>query len=103
MATSIITRSQSRVLFTGVAGQVGGLLLSQAQERYGDSNVLATDLKEPLESWKSTTLFEKLDVTDSQKTNINYLNNLLHRRVIFKKNFIYSESKRIHRIKTNQP
>lgn len=66
MATRIITRFQSRVLFTGTAGQIGGLLLSQAQEKYGDSNVLATDLKEPLENWKSTTLFEKLDVTDTQ-------------------------------------
>ena len=64
MAVSLIKRWSTRVIFTGAGGQVGTELLKQAQNQYGDQNVLATDLKQPSGLWSSSTLFETLDVTD---------------------------------------
>ena len=64
MAAISLRRWSSKVLFTGAGGQVGSQLLQSAQDKYGDNNVLATDLKDPSHLWRSTTLFERLDVTD---------------------------------------
>jgi threonine 3-dehydrogenase len=61
----LLKRWSSRVLFTGAGGQVGSELLRLVQSKHGDSNVLATDLKQPSPLWKSTTLFKPLDVTDA--------------------------------------
>ena len=67
MAAVLLIRHYYRVLFTGAGGQIGSELLQVAQEKYGDKNVLATDLKDPSPLWKPTTIFQNLDVSDSSQ------------------------------------
>ena len=69
MAVALLKRWSTKVIFTGAGGQVGSQLLREAQEQYGDDNVLATDLKDPSSYWKPTTLFERLDVCDVDQVN----------------------------------
>ncbi len=52
-----------RILVTGALGQVGTELTPRLRERYGMENVLATDIREPVEG-AHLGLFELLDVTD---------------------------------------
>lgn len=66
MAT-MIKRWSTKVLFTGAGGQVGTLLLKEAQQKYGERNVLATDLNSLSDGWNPGTIFEKLDVTDAEE------------------------------------
>jgi threonine 3-dehydrogenase len=67
MVIMLLKRWSSKVFFTGAGGQIGAELIKVAQEKYGDENVLATDLKDPSPLWKITTLFDRLDVTDASK------------------------------------
>lgn len=50
-----------RILVTGAAGQVGSELVPELRRIYGDSSVLATDLKLPAER---EGFFKQLDVSD---------------------------------------
>lgn len=67
MLLTLSKRWSTKVLFTGAGGQVGCELLKAAQEKYGEKNVLATDLKEPSTMWNPDTLFKPLDVTDAEE------------------------------------
>jgi nucleoside-diphosphate-sugar epimerase len=52
-----------RILVTGASGQVGSDLVLALRDRYGDANVLATDIREP-EDGGGSGPFELLDCTD---------------------------------------
>jgi len=60
-----------RILVTGGCGQIGSELIRVLRERYGNDNVLATDIKEPTEQLLRSGPFENLDCTDI--SNINSL------------------------------
>lgn len=66
MLSSLAKRWTTKVLITEASGQLGTELVKSAQARYGISNVLATDIKDPVSQWNKETKYEKLDVTDSQ-------------------------------------
>lgn len=51
-----------RILVTGAAGQVGSDLVLELRNRYGDENVLATDIREPEDDGSGP--FEVVDCTD---------------------------------------
>ena len=52
-----------RILLTGANGQIGTVLLSHLQNRYGLDAVVATDIRQPSHS---TGLFELLDIRDGK-------------------------------------
>lgn len=60
----ISRKFNSKVLVTGATGQLGSDFVHLIQTRYGLSNVMATDIKEPLEQFHPKTLFQELDVTE---------------------------------------
>ena len=66
MLSLLTKRWTKKVLFTSAGGQVGSELLKAIQEKYGDKNVLATDLKGPSPLWSPSTKFKQLDVTDAE-------------------------------------
>jgi threonine 3-dehydrogenase len=51
-----------KILVTGSGGQIGTVLIMALREKYGEGQVIASDLNES----KSQGLFVKLDITDSQ-------------------------------------
>lgn len=53
-----------RILVTGAAGQIGSELIPALRERYGDSNVVATDIRRPTGALAESGPFELLDCTD---------------------------------------
>lgn len=55
-----------RILVTGALGQIGTELVAALRERYGESNVVATDVREPDEEEAETGPFERLDCRDGQ-------------------------------------
>ena len=60
-----MTRSTRRILVTGACGQIGSELTPVLRERYGDSNVIASDIRPPQSSCLiGTGPFETLDVCD---------------------------------------
>jgi len=60
-----VTRSTRRILVTGACGQIGSELTPVLRERYGDSNVIASDIRPPQSSCLiGTGPFETLDVCD---------------------------------------
>jgi nucleoside-diphosphate-sugar epimerase len=54
-----------RILVTGASGQIGTELVGALLERYPQSVVVATDIKEPVLSLPSGVRFEPLDCTDA--------------------------------------
>ena len=59
------TRAIRKILVTGALGQIGSELTTELRRRYGDSNVIASDLKPaPAGELGSAGPFEQLDVTD---------------------------------------
>jgi len=52
-----------RILITGACGQIGSELTVVLRERYGQGNVLATDIKEPEGDLKESGPFQKMDCT----------------------------------------
>lgn len=55
-----------RILVTGAVGQIGTELVAALRERYGESNVVATDLREPSAEVAEAGPFERLDCRDGQ-------------------------------------
>lgn len=53
-----------RILVTGAAGQVGSEMVPALRSRYGPSNVLATDIKEPGDDLASGGPFQRVDCTN---------------------------------------
>jgi len=53
-----------RVLITGANGQIGSELTAALRQRYGNKEVLATDVKEPPAGLQESGPFELMDCTD---------------------------------------
>lgn len=57
-----------RILITGSLGQIGSELTQKLREVYGPENVIATDIREPIdETFKTNGIFELLDVTNAER------------------------------------
>lgn len=54
----------TKILITGANGQVGTALAEALRDKYGDNNVLCTDIKKPK---KESGLFEMLDILNPQR------------------------------------
>ena len=54
----------NRIFVTGAAGQVGSELVAALRDRYGNDNVLATDIREPEGALAESGPFEIVDCTD---------------------------------------
>ncbi len=54
----------TKILVTGACGQIGTLLSTTLQERYGFDNVIASDIRS---SATFSCIYEQLDVTDANK------------------------------------
>jgi len=67
MLLTLAKRWSTKVMLTGAGGQVGAELLKAAQVKYGEKNVLATDLREPSSLWNPDTCFKPLDVTNPEE------------------------------------
>jgi nucleoside-diphosphate-sugar epimerase len=55
-----------RILVTGASGQVGSDLVIALRDRYGEKNVLATDIRAPEGSLANSGPFEIVDCTDHE-------------------------------------
>ncbi len=53
----------TRILVTGACGQIGSELVSALRERYGNENVVVTDIAEPSAALRDAGPFEFLNVT----------------------------------------
>jgi nucleoside-diphosphate-sugar epimerase len=58
-----MVKEMKKVLLTGAAGQIGTELTLALRRKYGQDNVLATDIVEPSPAIKGSGPFEVLDVT----------------------------------------
>lgn len=72
------------ILITGACGQIGSELTMTMRERYGNGNVVASDIAEPPDKIRHSGPFEHLDCTDynrlmevSEKYQVNTLCNLV--------------------------
>ena len=63
----LLATKHPRVMMTGGLGQVGTDLTAVMRAKYGNDNVLVTDLHEPLPGQKMDGPFEKLDVLDKKR------------------------------------
>ncbi len=54
----------NRIFVTGAAGQVGSELVAALRDRYGNDNVLATDIREPEGALAESGPFEIVDCTE---------------------------------------
>ena len=57
-----MTREMKRILITGAAGQIGTELTAVLRKKYGNENVLASDIKDPAPQVLSSGPFTSLDV-----------------------------------------
>ncbi len=55
-----------RILVTGAGGQIGSWLVPELRRRYGDENVLATDLRTPQSETVDEGPFQVLDATNAK-------------------------------------
>ncbi|RZS92221.1 NAD-dependent epimerase/dehydratase family protein [Aquimarina brevivitae] len=54
----------TKILVIGANGQLGSVLIPELRKKYGEANVIASDLQKPKQS---TGLFEVIDATDQNK------------------------------------
>jgi nucleoside-diphosphate-sugar epimerase len=59
---------QDRILILGAGGQIGTDLVETLRESYGNSNVIATDLKAPSPAQLEAGPFEQLNALDGEET-----------------------------------
>lgn len=52
-----------KIFVTGAAGQIGSELTLELRRRYGNENVIASDIKSPSEALRDSGPFERVDVT----------------------------------------
>jgi nucleoside-diphosphate-sugar epimerase len=71
-----------KILVIGSSGQIGSELVLALRKIYGNNNVFATDIKQPVKEVRDSGPFQILDVLD--------YNNLLHFVVRFKITQIYN-------------
>jgi nucleoside-diphosphate-sugar epimerase len=57
------SKEMNRILVTGACGQIGSALVPALRERYGNQNVIATDIEESNRDLRKSGPFEFLDVT----------------------------------------
>jgi nucleoside-diphosphate-sugar epimerase len=57
------SEKMNRILVTGACGQIGSALVPALRERYGNQNVIATDIEESNRDLRKSGPFEFLDVT----------------------------------------
>lgn len=55
-----------KILVTGACGQIGSELVTKLRDTYGETNVIATDIKMPVETVRDSN-FEILDVTNADE------------------------------------
>ena len=61
-----MTREMKRILMTGAAGQIGSELARALRAKFGEENVVVTDLFRPAGGLAESGPFELLDVTDAR-------------------------------------
>src|SRR5699024_8363372 len=59
--------TMERIIITGALGQIGTELTLKLREKYGEENVLPTDIKEPEDEQLKAKPFERLDVRDMER------------------------------------
>jgi len=58
-----------KILITGACGQIGSELTLAMREKYGNENVVASDIADPLDKIKRTGPFEYIDCIDFNRLN----------------------------------
>lgn len=61
-----MTRAMKKILITGAAGQIGSELTRALRARFGDANVVVSDIFKPAGGLADSGPFELLDVTDAK-------------------------------------
>jgi nucleoside-diphosphate-sugar epimerase len=56
-----------KIFVTGAAGQIGSELTLELRRRYGNENVIASDIKSPSEALRDSGPFERVDVTQREE------------------------------------
>lgn len=56
-----------KILVIGSAGQIGSELVMELRNRFGNDNVVASDIKTPSDEVMQSGVYEKLDVMDDKK------------------------------------
>ena len=75
---------EKKILVTGACGQIGSELTPALREKYGQTNVIASDIAKPSEKLLNSGPFESLDCTDRglleevvKKFNLNTIYHLV--------------------------
>lgn len=60
---------KTKILVTGACGQIGSELTLALRERYGEANVIASDIVKPSEKLEDSSLFQFIDCTNIERLN----------------------------------
>jgi threonine 3-dehydrogenase len=64
-----VSQNKPRILISGSLGQIGSELAVTLRKKYGNENVIATDIRKPDQAFLATGPFYYLDVLDNQTMN----------------------------------